>query len=161
MQGGGNPRVYGETSVSGYLTAPPAWDVVTLGNQLATRAWWLDAPRRFDLVVSELVLEEVAAGDPTAARDRLAAITSLPVLEFDNESVELGNHLIQSHAIPAGAEQDAGHVAIAAVNEVDYLATWNLRHIANPRLIPLIDKSCRDRGYAPAVICTPSQLEEA
>ena len=156
-----NPQVYVETSVVGYLTARPSRDVVTLGNQLATQAWWLNAPGRFDLVVSELVLQEVAAGDPTAARDRLAAVASLPVLAFDKESVELGRHLIQSHAIPSDAEQDAAHVAIAAVNRVDYLATWNLRHIANPRLIPLIDKSCRDRGYVPAMICTPSQLQEA
>ena len=107
------------------------------------------------------MLQEVGAGDPTAARERIAAVASLPVLAFDKESAELSRHLIRSHAIPSGAAQDASHVAIAAVNRVDYLATWNLRHIANPRLIPLIDKSCRDRGYAPAVICTPSQLKEA
>ena len=156
--GGMNPRVYVETSVVGTLTACPARDVVRLGNQLATREWWLEASNRFDLVVSELVLEEVAAGDLTEARDRLAAVASLPVLAFDKESADLGRHLIQSHAIPSCAEQVAAHVAIAAVNKVDYLATWNLRHIANPRLIPLIDKACRDRSYAPAVTCTPNQL---
>lgn len=80
---------------------------------------------------------------------------------FDKESFELGRHLTWSHAIPLGAEQDAVRAAIAAVHRVDYLLTWNLRHIANPRLIPLIDKSCRDSGYAPAVICTPIQLTEA
>lgn len=154
-----NPRVYVETSVVDYLTARPARDVVMLGNQLATRAWWLETPNRFDIVVSESVLEEVAAGDPTEARDRLAAVASLPVLAFDKESADLGRQLIQSHAIPSGAEQDAAHVAIAAVSGVDYLATWNLRHIANPRLIPLIAKLCRDRGYAPAVTCTPNQLQ--
>lgn len=154
-----NPQVYVETSVVGYLTARPARDVVTLGNQLATRAWWPDVPNCFDLVVSELVLEEVAAGEPTAARDRLAAVAALPVLAFDKESADLVHHLIQSHAIPSAAAQHAAHVAIATVNRVDYLATWNLRHIANPRLIPLMDKSCRDGGYAPAVICTPSQLQ--
>lgn len=152
--GESNPRVYVETSVVAYLTAPPVRDVVTLGDQIATREWWLDASGRFDLVVSELVLEEIAAGEPTAARDRLASVASLPVLAFDKESAELNRHLIQGHAIPS----DAAHVAIAAVNRVDYLATWNLRNIANPRLIPQIDKACRDRGYAPAVICTPSQL---
>ena len=159
--GGVKPRVYVETSVVGYLAAHPVRDVVTLGNQLATRAWWLDAPGRFDLLVSELVLEEVGAGDPTAARERIAAVASLPVLAFDKESAELSRHLIRSHAIPSSAAQGASHVAIAAVSRVDYLATWNFRHIANPRLIPRIDKSCRDRGFAPAVICTPSQLEEA
>lgn len=153
-----NPRVYVETSVVAHLTAPPVRDVVTLGDQIATREWWLDAPGRFDLVVSELVLEEIAPGDLTAARDRLDSVASLPVLAFDRESAELRRHLIQSHAIPSDAKQEAAHVAVAAVNSVDYLATWNLRNIANPRLIPQIDKACRDMGYAPAVICTPSQL---
>lgn len=156
--GRARPRVYVETSVVAYLTAPPVRDVVTLGDQIATREWWLDAPGRFDLVVSELVLEEIAPGDLTAARDRLDSVASLPVLAFDRESAELRRHLIQSHAIPSDAKQEAAHVAVAAVNRVDYLATWNLRNIANPRLIPQIDKACRDRGYAPAVICTPSQL---
>lgn len=73
-----NPRVYVETSVVGYLTARPVRDVVMLGNQLATRAWWPDVPNCFDLVVSELVLDEVAAGDPTEARARRAAVAALP-----------------------------------------------------------------------------------
>lgn len=156
-----NSRVYVETSVVAHLTAPPVRDVVTLGDQLATREWWLDAQGRFELVVSELVLGEIAAGDPATAKDRLDSVASLPVLAFDKESAELGRHLIQSHAIPSDAKQEAAHVAIAAVNGVDYLATWNLRNIANPRLIPQIYRACRDRGYAPAVICTPSQLTEA
>ena len=63
--------------------------------------------------------------------------------------------------MPPDAVQDAAHVAIAVVNGVDYLATWKLRHIANPRLIPRIDRFCRDKGYTPVVICTPSQLKEA
>lgn len=155
--GRARPRVYVETSVVAYLTAAPVRDVVTLADQIATREWWPDAPDRFDLVVSELVLQDIAAGDPTAARDRLAAVASLPVLAFDKESAELSRHLIESHAIPS----DAAHVAIATVNRVGYLVTWNLRNIANPRLIPQIDQACRDRGYAPAVICTPSHLADA
>ena len=158
--GGAKPRVYVETSVIDYLTARPERDVVTLGNQLATREWWLDAPGHFDLVVSDIVLQEASAGDLAAARDRLAAIASLPALAFDKESAELSRHWIQSHAVHSGEGPYAAHVAIATVNRVDYLATCNLRHIANPRLIPLIDMSCRNMGYSPAVVCTPSQLNE-
>lgn len=154
-------QVYVETSVVGYLTARPVRDVVTLANQLATREWWQNAPSRFDLVVSNLVLEEAGEGDPAAARDRLAALESLRVLASNAESVELGRRLIQSHAVPSEATQDAAHVAVAVVHGMDYLATWNLRHIANPRLIPLIDRVCRDSGYHPVVICTPNQLKEA
>ena len=151
-------RVYVETSVVSYLTARIARDVVTSENQLATRDWWQEAPNRFDLVVSELVIQEASAGDPTAVRDRLAAIASLRILEADKESAKLSRSLIRGHAMTPHAESDAMHVAIAVANGVDYLVTWNLRHIANPRLIPQIDKACRARGYAPVMIRTPSQL---
>ena len=156
--GHAKPQVYVETSVVSYLTSRIARDVVTSENQLATRDWWQDAPNRFDLVVSELVIQEASAGDPTAVRDRLAAIASLRILEADKESAGLSRSLIRGHAMTPHAESDAVHVAIAVVNGVDYLATWNLRHIANRRLIPLIDKACRDRGYAPVMIRTPNQL---
>ena len=125
-----------ETSVVSYLTARIARDVVTSENQLATRDWWQEAPNRFDLVVSELVIQEASAGDPTAVRDRLAAIASLRILEADKESAELSRSLIRGHAMTPHAKSDAMHVAIAVANGVDYLVTWNLRHIANPRLIP-------------------------
>ena len=134
--GHAKPQVYVETSVVSYLTARIARDVVTSENQLATRDWWQDAPDRFDLVVSELVIQEASAGDPKAVRDRLAALASLRILEADERSGDLSHSLIQRHAMTPHAKSDAMHVAVAEANGVDYLVTWNLRHIANPRLIP-------------------------
>ena len=154
------PRVYVETSVVSYLTARLSRDVVILGNQVVTREWWRDAAERFELVVSALVFEEAGDGDPQAARDRLAALEPLAVLDASNESIALAQALIQVHALPAGAAQDAAHIAIAVVNGVEYLATWNLRHIANPVAAHKIERACRDAGYEPATICTPSQLME-
>ena len=151
-------QIYIETLVVSYLTSRIARDVVTSENQLATRDFWQDAPNRVDLVVSELVIQEASAGDPTAVRDRLAAIASLRILAADKESAELTRSLIQGHAMTPHAKSDAMHVAIAVANGVDYLVTWNLRNIANPRLIPLIDKTCLSRGYAPVMIRTPNQL---
>lgn len=106
-------------------------DVVILGNQIVTREWWLDAADRFELVVSTLVFEEAGDGDPRAARDRLALLEPLTVLDASDESIALARALTQLHALPAGAAQDAAHIAIAVVNGVEYLPTSNLRHIAN------------------------------
>lgn len=140
------PRVYVETSVVSYLAARLSRDVVILGNQVVTREWWRDAAERFELVVSALVFEEAGDGDPQAARDRLAVLEPLTVLDASDESIALATALTQVHALPAGAAQDAAHIAIAVVNGVEYLATWNLRHIANPVAAYKIEQVCRDAG---------------
>ena len=107
------PRVYVETSVVSYLAARFSRDVVILGNQVVTREWWRDAAKRFELVVSALVFEEAGDGDPQAARDRLAVLEPLTVLDASEESIALSRALTQMHALPAVAAQDAAHIAIA------------------------------------------------
>ena len=154
------PKVYIETSVVSYLTAWPSRDVVTLGNQVATREWWREAAGRFELVVSSLVIEESAAGDPEAARARLAALEAVQVISAGDDATELGRLLVGTRAVPAEAAADAAHVAIAVVNGVDCLVTWNMKHLANPVAAARIGQVCRDAGHEPPVICTPSQLVE-
>ena len=154
------PKVYVETSVVSYLTAWPSRDVVTLGNQVATREWWREAANRFELVVSSLVIEESSVGDPEAARARLAALESVRVIRVGDDAMALGRVLVDAHAFTAEAGADAVHAAIAALNGVDYLVTWNMRHLANPVAAARIEQVCRDAGHEPPVICTPSQLKE-
>ena len=127
------PRVYVETSVVSYLTARPARDIVVAGRQQSTRDWWATASRRFELVISELVLEEAGVGDPEAANARLAALAPLGVLGTSAEALKLTQRLLAAGAVPSRAAQDAAHVAIAAAHGVDFLATWNFRHIATRR----------------------------
>ena len=58
----------------------------------------------------------------------------------------------------ADGDGDALHIAVAAINGIDYLATWNFKHIMNPSTQHLIDAVCRNAGIESAVICTPEQL---
>ena len=120
------PRVYVETSIVSYLTARPARDIVIAGRQQATRDWWETAPTRFELVVSQLVREEAALGDPEAARVRLAALAPLTALAAPVEALELSRRLVDSAAVPKRAARDATHVAIAAVHGVEFLVTLEL-----------------------------------
>ena len=154
------PRVYVETSVVSYLTGRLSQNVSVLANQFATRDWWRDAMARFELVVSPVVVAEAGVGDPQAARDRLSALASLVSIHPSDSSEVLGQQLIDAHALPANAALDATHIAIAVVNGVEYLATWNFRHIANPANASRIDQVCRDAGFRPPIICTPRQLME-
>ena len=71
----------------------------------------------------------------------------------------LADALVSQAALPAKARVDALHVAVAATNGIQYLLTWNCRHLANARLRPRIEKVCRANGCEPPVICTPLELE--
>lgn len=154
------PSVYVETSIVSYLTARLSRDLVIAAQQIMTREWWRDAPERFILVASELVLTEAAAGDADAARARLAALEVTTRLDTTDDDAVLTRTLLELGAFPRAAAVDAAHVGIATVNRVDYLLTWNLRHIANAAVRPRIERACRKAGYEPPVICTPHELME-
>ena len=154
-----NPTAYIETSVS-YPTARPSRDVVVAAYQEVTREWWRDAAARFDLVASELVRAERAGGDPTAARARLKMLEGVALLNASSDAEDLARRLLDLGAVPREAAADAAHIAIAVTNGVEYLVTWNFRHIANAAMRVRIERACREAGYEPPVICTPNELME-
>lgn len=154
------PTVYIETSVVSYLTARPSRDVVVAAYQEITREWWSSAAERFDLLASELVVAEAGAGDVQAARARLDVLETVALLDAGEDAVGLAQKLLDQAALPRTAAGDAGHIAIAVTNGVDYLVTWNFRHIANAAMRSRIEEVCREAGYQPPVICSPSELME-
>lgn len=155
------PTVYVETTVVGHLVGRILSDPVVAGRQVATRNWWPIATASFRLFVSRLVIDECGAGDAEAAAERLAAVTSLELLSASTQADELAMQLIADGAIPATEPRDAAHVSLAAVNGMEYLVTWNFKHIANASTRDVIESVCRDAGYEPPIICTPDELSEA
>lgn len=156
-----NPVTYIETSVVSYLTSRPSRDLVAAAYQEVTREWWRVAHTRFHLVTSELVLTEVAAGDPDAVRDRLRALEGIEILGRSSVVVEDLTHLLlDTGAVLRRAELDAAHISIAAVGGAEYLVTWNFRHIANATMRRPIEDACRLAGYQAPVICAPNGLTE-
>ena len=150
-------RIYVETSVISYLTAWPSRDLVRAGHQETTRQWWA-ARSTFELYISQLVLDEAAAGDAVAAAQRLEALRDVPLLELTSNATGLGGALIREAALPPKATADALHIAIAATHGMDCLVTWNCTHIANATMRPRIEAICRVNGFEPPVICTPFEL---
>lgn len=126
-------QVYVETSVVSYLTAFPSRDIVVAAHQQITHAWWATKDK-FELYVSEAVLAEAGAGDPSAAARRLAIAAALPVLAISNEAADLAARLVEAGILPRKAFVDALHVAAAAVHGMEFLLTWNCSHIANARV---------------------------
>jgi predicted nucleic acid-binding protein len=106
------------------------------------------------------VVREASSGDTDAVKRRLEAIADFPLLEVSPEATKLAEHLIAEKAIPEQAVEDALHIAVAAVNGMNYLLTWNLKHIANAVIRFNVETACRMNGYEPPVICTPVELME-
>lgn len=153
-------KVYIETSVISYLTARPSNDIRAMANQNATIEWWETQRLNFDLFISEFVVAEASLGNPDAISRRLEAIADIMELQATEEVRVLGQEFIRRHALPANAGIDAYHVAIATVNGMEYLMTWNCTHIANAHTRPKIEATCRALGYEPPIICTPQELTE-
>ena len=152
--------VYIETTVVSYLAATRSRDVVVAGHQRITRDWW-DSRNRFELVVSQAVLDEASRGDTRASARRLALLAGIPVLTLGNEVIELAERLVQRGAVPVKARSDALHISVTAVNRVTYLVTWNCAHIANAGVRGKIEEVCRAAGLQAPIICTPEELMEA
>ncbi len=152
------PRVYLETTVLSYLTALPSRDVVRVAHQQITAEWW-EGREAFELFVSDVVLSEVRRGHPHAATRRVDATAGLSVLTATPAAERLGTSLLSAAALPSKAAIDALHVAIAAVNGMHFLLTWNCAHIANAAMRPRIEAVCRGDGFEPPIICTPEELQ--
>jgi hypothetical protein len=151
-------KVYLETSVVSYLTARLSRDLIVAAYQQITQEWWQNRSDAFDLFISQLVVDECSQGHPEAVQKRLQAVQSLPLLDLTDEGGDLAGELIRNNILPQQAEPDALHIAIATTNGMDYLLTWNFKHIANAVIKQRIEQICRQAGYEPPVICTPEEL---
>ena len=154
------PKVYIETTIISYLAARPSRDLIVAGHQQITHEWWQTSRHNFAVVSSQLVVREAGAGDPEAADARLAFLAGLTLLEITEEALTLAQRLLQAKAIPQDFPEDALHVAVAVVNGIEYLLTWNYKHLANAGMRSKIEATCRELGYEAVIICTPEELME-
>ena len=151
--------IYIETSIIGYLTARSREDVIFQARQELTRGWWDSSREDYELVASQLVLDEAGAGDEGAASERLQLLVGIPLLASSDPQVDsLADALLSANLLPAKARSDAEHMAIATVHRVDYLLTWNCKHIANAATLPAVYRLLGERGYTPPLIVTPEEF---
>jgi hypothetical protein len=152
------PACYLETSIVSYLTARPSRDLVVAAHQQITHEWWEFRRPAFKLYASQLVLAEAGKGDSEAARQRLLVLDDIELLELKEEAADLAALFVRSKAVPEKAAEDALHIALAAIYGLDYLLTWNCKHIANAEIQKRIKSICADEGYEMPSICTPEEL---
>lgn len=151
-------RVYVETTVISYLTARPSRQIPAAAWQQITREWWDKHRTRFELFSSELVFVEAGRGDPDAVQKRLEKLRDIPNLEVTGDVAVLAKKLVFDGALPSEAMDDAMHVAVSAIHGMDYLLTWNCRHLDNAETKPLIRSICAVAGHHCPEICTPQEL---
>lgn len=152
------PKTYLESSVISYLAARPSRDIIATAHQQLTREWWNLHRHHFDLYVSVEVLNEIRRGDASAAQLRLRYVDLLPVLETDEAARTLASEILRTSALPMKAAADAMHIAVATVNGMEFLLTWNCTHIANGIVQRSISRLSREMGFEPPTIVTPEEL---
>jgi predicted nucleic acid-binding protein len=152
------PTVYLETTVISYATSRASRDLLVAARQQITQEWFACGAQAYQLFVSQIVVREASSGDEEAARARIALLEGLPLLAVTDAVGSLAEKLVGIGAIPTKATEDALHIAVAAVHGVDFLLTWNCKHIANAAMRQAIERICRDADYEPPVICTPEEL---
>ena len=151
-------KVYIETSIISYLAARLSRDPVTAGRQLITRHWWETEREKYSLLISEAVVAECERGDPLLIDRRRQVLNGLSLFSVNENILRVARLLMTPGAIPPKAGPDAVHIAAAAVEECEFLLTWNFRHIANVRIRRQVEKILRDHGYGKTTICTPEEL---
>ena len=152
-------KVYVETSVISNLTARPSRNVIDAGHQVATCEWWESCQGKLELYSSPVVGREAAKGDANAAALRMAILAKTMTLPVSDAAIDLAERLLDETAVPRTSFDDALHIAVAVINKMDFLVTWNCKHIANAVTMPKIYRVCRDAGYACPLICTPEQMK--
>lgn len=153
-----NRSVYIESSIISYLAARPSRDLVIAGHQAVTAEWWDNHRLRYDAYVSPLVVEEISAGDASAAEKRLSVVADIPSVSIAAGAESLASALLASNAVPANCARDALHIAIAATQGMDYLVTWNFKHIDNASTRTMVVNVVSNSGFVCPVLCSPEEL---
>jgi hypothetical protein len=151
-------RIYIESTIPSYVVARPARDLLQAARQQITRDWWDLKRDTHELFASQVVLDEIALGEPEVARRRLDVMAGIAVLDPTPAAEALADRILRSGLLPASADGDAAHISIATVHRMDVLLTWNCRHIANAAIVGRLRRLVAAEGFGLPEIYTPEEL---
>ncbi len=149
---------YIETTIPSYYVARISRSLFQAAKQTATREWWDGGCSGFMLVTSMETVKEVGKGEDGMAMERLELLAGIPRLPMVDEALQMANELLTKGIVPAKAASDALHIAVASLHRIDYLVTWNFKHIANPFIQDRLRKAVRDTGFELPIMCSPEEL---
>lgn len=149
---------YIETTIPSYYVARPTNSLIQAARQASTREWWDTGCSGLDPCTSLETLDEAAKGDREMAAARQVLLAEVRLLPVTDEVIALASKLVVAGIVPAKAASDAMHIAVAAVHGIDYLVTWNFKHIANPFTRDRLRMAVADAGFGLPVMCSPDEL---
>ena len=152
------PTAYIETTIPSYYVARPSSSLIQAARQASTREWWDGGCSQLELVTSLETLDEATKGDKEMASARHALLSSIQLLPVTDDVISLAERLVSTGLVPAKAASDAVHIAVASVHCVDYLVTWNFKHIANPFLRERLRLAVSEAGFKMPIMCSPDEL---
>jgi hypothetical protein len=147
------PSVYIETTIISYLTAKPSRDLIIAAHQQITNEWWTDVRPQVDCYVSPFVFDEASRGDAIYAQKRLDEIARFEILEVNEQVEGLAQQYFAALQIPEKAKIEAFH-------KMDYVLSWNCKHIASGRVQKTLQEINARLGVHTPVVCTPEELME-
>ena len=151
-------RIYIESTIPSYVVARPARDLLQAARQQLTKDWWDLKRAKHELFTSQVVLDEITDGEAAMAQQRLDVMAEIKLVDLTDEANALTKEILASGLLPADADRDAAHIALATVHEMDILLSWNCRHIANAAIQARLRRVVEKSGFTLPVLCTPEEL---
>ena len=150
-------KIYIETSVISYFVSDLSENIRIAGHQLATKKFW-ETIKNYDVYISDIVVDEITKGNETQKNLRLNAVKNFCLLKIDDEARKLARKILDDKIVPDKFPEDALHIAVASVNNINFIVTWNFKHINNPFLKNKIWELIEKNKYICPVICSPEEL---
>ncbi|RLA08497.1 MAG: hypothetical protein DRQ51_02455 [Gammaproteobacteria bacterium] len=150
--------VYLESSVISYISSNPSRDLIVSARQIITMDWWTNHKKEYNIFVSELTIKEISLGSDAQSKKRLSLIEGVEVLETTENAKKLAKILIKNRVVPKTSAEDALHIAISAVQNIDFLLTWNFKHINNANTKEKIKHIIEKNDYNSPILCSPEEL---
>jgi len=151
-------KVYIETSVVSYLVGRPSKDLITAARQIITYDWWTHELPKFEPYISRPVIDEAKEGAPEVAKSRMSALKGFNFLEENEDISTTAQAYLDFTHLPEKCRLDCIHMAMASHYSMDYLVSWNCKHIVNAVITGKIRKANDALGLSTPQICTPEEL---
>jgi len=121
--------IYIETTVPSIITSRPSRDIRNLYRQEISKEFWEYERQKYNLYISQYVVEECKRGDEDAAKRRLELIKDIPSLPTSEDVENLAEKYYKCLGISKKAKTDCFHLAISVIGKMDYLMSWNMTHL--------------------------------
>jgi len=153
-------KIYLDTTIINFIyadDAPPFRDSTNVFFEKLVKT------KKADVYISDVVLREIYKTQNAVKLNKLLGSVKeydFNVVESNVESRRLANIYLAEKIIPPNKIEDAEHIGVSTVFEMDILLSWNFQHLANysrKQKVKLVNQ--REKYFYPLDIISPLELE--